>query len=169
VDHGRRSWTTGRYRASASGRGNGHLSGLLIRALRMASDAAVARTFRFLVVGFGVQVEKPSSTFESNRKLRTSCGTLYISLFPGQWNASSTVWPRKVELVTSAQCAQQGRMALFSVFRLDCGRCGSNPVLKLLPGGRLFDRNAQVEHRSLDACIGDSAPTEYSRCQKLRL
>jgi hypothetical protein len=49
----------------------------------MASDTAVSRTFRFLVVGFDVPVANPSSTLESNRKLRTNSGTPCISLPEG--------------------------------------------------------------------------------------
>jgi hypothetical protein len=51
--------------------------------LRVAGDAAVARTFRFLVVGFDVPVAKPSSASEGNCKLRANSGTLYISLSNG--------------------------------------------------------------------------------------
>jgi hypothetical protein len=51
--------------------------------LRVAGDAAVARTFRFLVVGFGVPEAKPSSASEGDCKLRANSGALYISLSKG--------------------------------------------------------------------------------------
>ena len=48
-----------------------------------ASAAAVARAFRFLVVGHGVPVTKSSSASESSRKLRSYSGTPHISLSQG--------------------------------------------------------------------------------------
>jgi hypothetical protein len=46
-------------------------------------------------------------------------------------------------------------------FRVDGGLLGQNSISGSLPVRRLFDRNAEVEHRSLDECIGDSSPTEH--------